>query len=90
MSQWAYAISTCCIVKPTEMITMFDKTPLYIVVSENRWDAIGVPSSRRQRWLFATLKSLGGISDTVPPGNYYFNVERRGFNLFATLDPIEL
>ena len=69
---------------------MFDKTPLHIVESENRWDAFGVPSSWRQWWLFATLKSMGGISETVPPGNYHFNVERRGFNQFATLDRIEL
>ena len=69
---------------------MFDKTPLHIVVSENRWDAFGVPSSWRQWWLFATQKSMGGISETVSPGNYHFNVERRGFNLFATLDRIEL
>lgn len=69
---------------------MFDKTPLHIVVSENRWDAFGVPSSWRQWWLFATLKSNGGISDTVPPGNYHYNVERRGFKLLVTLDPIEL
>lgn len=69
---------------------MFDKTPLHIVVSENRWDAFGVPSSRRQWWLFTILKSMGGISETVSPGNYHFNVERRGFKLFTTLDPIEL
>lgn len=66
-----------------------DNTPIHIVVSENRWDAFGVPSSPRQWWLFATLEAMGGISETVPHGNYYFNVERSGLNLVATLTPIE-
>lgn len=61
--------------------------PLHIVVSEGRWDAYGSPRSYRQHLLFALLKSMGGISDSVPPGHYYYNVKLKGLNLIATLDP---
>ena len=65
------------------------KNPLHIVVSEGRWDAYGSPLSYRQHMLFALLKRTGGISDSVPPGHYYYNVKLKGLNLIVTLDPIE-
>ena len=62
---------------------------LHIVVSEGRWDAYGIPHSYRQRMLFALLKRTGGISDSVPPGHYYYNAKLKGLNLIVTLDPID-
>ena len=68
---------------------MKDKNPLHIVVSEGRWDAYGSPLSYRQQMLFALLKGTGGISNTVPPGHYYYNAQLKGFNVIVTLDPID-
>ncbi len=65
------------------------KNPLHIVVSEGRWDAYGSPHSYRQQLLFALLKVTGGISDSVPPGYYYYNAKLKGLNLIATLDPVD-
>ena len=62
-----------------------DKTPIDVIVSADRWDCYGSPTSWRQRWLFAMLKYQGGISDSVPPGHYLYNVEWRGFYLYPTL-----
>ena len=65
------------------------KNPLLIVVSEGRWDAYGSPLSYRQLLLFALLKGTGGISNTVPPGHYYYNAKLKGLNVIVTLEPVE-
>ena len=65
------------------------KNPLHIVVSEGRWDAYGSPLSYRQKMLLALLQGTGGISDSVPPGHYYYNAKLKGLNLIVTLDPID-
>jgi hypothetical protein len=65
-----------------------NQDPLVIVVKGNRWDAFGSPTPRSQ-WLYATLKSAGGIAESVEDGTYHFNVKRRGFHLETSLIKIE-
>ena len=63
----------------------FDREPLFVVVTTTKWDAYG--TTLRQRWLTQLLKAKGRIQDTVPPGEYHFNIERRGLRLYLTLEP---
>jgi hypothetical protein len=52
---------------------MAKKSPLYIEVSEKKYDMFGVPSIRN-RILAEFLKALGGINESVEPGTYIFSV----------------
>ena len=67
------------------IIMSFDREPLFVVVTPTKWGAYG--TTFRQRWLTQLLKAQGGIHDTVPPGEYHFNIERRGLRLYLTLEP---
>lgn len=51
---------------------LFGQKPLTVIVTENRWDALGDPSSVRDNWLCWLIKKEGGISETVPPGTYHY------------------
>lgn len=56
------------------------KNPLYIFVDDNDWNAYG----KLTYWnslKMQILRKLGGISDTVSPGTYVFDLEltRKGF-----------
>jgi len=62
--------------------------PLDIVVDETRWDAYG-PATTRSSAILNVLNSIGGINESVPPGNYHFNVRRVGLNLETSLTPAE-
>ena len=60
--------------------------PIEVVVTEDRYECYGPPTNR-SIMLTAVLKKMGGVSDTVPPGTYQFNVRRNGFKIVASLDP---
>lgn len=63
--------------------------PLVVVVTSDRYECYGDPTSRNA-WLMALLKQQGGINETVEPGTYHFNARRRGlFKLVLSLDPAE-
>lgn len=47
------------------------KNPLYVIVSEDRYDMMGRPTFKNQ-YLAEMLKKMGGVSDTVAPGTYIF------------------
>lgn len=60
-------------------------SPLLVVVTEDRYDMYG--TSFRHKLLAKILQRQGGISNTVEPGTYEFNVMRKGFSSYATLHP---
>lgn len=62
--------------------------PLVVIVTESRYDCYGAPTYRSQ-FLTTMLKNMGGVSDTVPPGTYLFNVRRKGFKIEASLEPAQ-
>lgn len=68
------------------MFRKFDKTPLLVGVTTDRWDAFGSPNNLRHSWLLAVLKKIGGIDESVPPGWYDFNLTRKGLKYMATLE----
>lgn len=69
---------------------MFKKTdpPLLVVVNDMGWWAYG-PDTVRNRWLTAVITNEGGVNESVPPGNYHFNIVRKGFKLISTFEPAE-
>jgi hypothetical protein len=68
-----------------------NKRGIKVTVTTDRYDVQwSDPITPREIRLAAILKSQGGISDTVSPGDYEFNVVRKGLlNLQATLYPWE-
>jgi hypothetical protein len=73
---------------------MFKKTPkrgIKVTVTETRYDVQwSDPITPREIRLAALLKGQGGVSDTVPPGDYEFNAVRKGpLSLWLSLDPWE-
>lgn len=62
------------------------ETPLTILVTDGRWDAFDEPSLRNTL-LVEVLTQIGGVSDTVAPGTYLFNVKDVDGKFVATLDP---
>lgn len=60
--------------------------PVTIVVSKDRWDAFDAPTPRNKA-LVEHLKQQGGINESVPPGLYHYNVYRKGFRHYASLEP---
>jgi hypothetical protein len=65
-----------------------NRSPITIYVTTTDWKALG-DSTPRSKWLYSCLVKQGGISESVPPGIYHFNVERIGFKLQASLLPAE-
>lgn len=51
-----------------------DLTPLTVLVTEDRWDAIGELTTRNIL-LSQQLTEIGGVSEGTPPGTYLFNME---------------
>jgi len=49
-------------------------SPLYVEVTEGRYDMYGTPT-RRNKQLAAILKRIGGVNESVPPGTYIFDVK---------------
>ena len=50
-----------------------DFMPIVVEVKNGRWDAYGDPTVRT-RYLIMMLESIGGVNESVPPGQYLFNV----------------
>lgn len=72
------------------MTTNLDTDPIVVVVSGNRYDCFTLHETPTPRdlALMATLKNLGGVSDSVEPGTWHFNVEMLDFdNAVMTLEP---
>ena len=63
------------------------KQPLLVEVTETDWFAYGDPSSPRSAFLYKMLTLAGGINESVQPGRYHFDVERRFFKYYSTLEP---
>jgi len=66
-----------------------NKSPVIIVVEDNRWECLGDPANSRHKFLYETLVRQGGIAESVPDGKYEYNVMRKGFRLVASLEPIQ-
>ena len=67
-----------------------NKEGLTVVVGNGRWEALApTPVSFRDRWLYSYLDRLGGVNESTPDGTYRFNITRKGFNLEASLLPVE-
>jgi hypothetical protein len=71
--------------KENVMITL-NRDPIYVMVLPDRWDSFG-PKTFRSRLLHNVLKKIGGISETVSPGWYDFNVVRQGLKFVTSLTP---
>lgn len=65
-----------------------DEAPIVVEVQADRWDAYG-PITSRSTYLYQVLSELGGINESVPPGQYHFNVIIEDGQLIADLHPIE-
>jgi len=63
------------------------KNRLQITVTENRYDIYGAPTFRN-RIQAALLKSVGGVNESVVPGDYECWVRRDGFHLTMELHPV--
>lgn len=63
-----------------------DNTPITVLVTEGRWDVVDDPTPRNIE-LTRMLTDMGGVSDTVPPGTYKFNVLEINGQMIASLDP---
>lgn len=63
-----------------------DLTPVTVVVTDTRWDAIGEPTQRNM-WLTNMLSAMGGVNESVSPGTYHFNVLDVDGVWIATLTP---
>ena len=50
-----------------------DITPIVVEVTSERYDCYG-PLTPRSKYLKDVLQVLGGVSNTVAPGSYNFNV----------------
>lgn len=50
-----------------------DLTPVTVLVTKERWDAIGTPTPRNI-YLTNMLTAIGGVNESVQPGTYHFNV----------------
>ena len=50
-----------------------DFAPIVVEVKDGRWNAYGDPTAR-SHYLFTMLESIGGVNESVPPGQYLFNV----------------
>lgn len=66
-------------------MTRKSSSPIHVIVSETRWDAFGADRFSGY-FKFAILK-LMGVSNTVPPGEYTFDVKRVGLKLVCSLTP---
>lgn len=60
---------------------------LIVEVGTNEYNCYGNPGSYRHSLLMALMKRMGGISNTVAPGTYIFNIKREGFGVAVTLLP---
>lgn len=69
------------------MFAKIDKAPLLVKVTQGHWDAYGDPLNPRHFYLMEVLKRMGGIAESVPYGEYDFNLARKGLSLHATLEP---
>ena len=67
---------------------LFARKPVYVHVTETRYDIFGEPSNFWNAYYTAIIKKLG-IAKNVEPGWYTFDVERRGFSFYTKLLPIE-
>jgi hypothetical protein len=65
-----------------------DRKPVYVVVTDNRYDILG-PLTRRSARLVSIIKNAGGVSDSVEMGVYEFNVRRKGLKQIASLIRVE-
>jgi hypothetical protein len=64
--------------------------PIVVEVYDNgTYDVFG-NDTPRSHWLYDQIKIIGGISDQVDPGNYYFNIIPEGGKNYAiSLVPIK-
>lgn len=69
---------------------MLNKKPFYVVVTEDRYDMIADPTSAANQMKAKIIKKAGGVSDTVSPGVYDFQLIRKGFSLVCEFVPTEL
>lgn len=65
------------------------RTPVFVVITEDRYDVFGDPDSLWHGYLKAIIEAKGGPKNTVKPGAYSFTVERRGFKIYSVLKPME-
>jgi len=65
------------------------RTPIKIVVTDSRYDAFGDPFDWWHVFLMKTLTNIGGINETVEPGEYEFNVLFKGLRMYSSLTPMK-
>lgn len=63
-----------------------DNDSITVVVTEGRWDVFDEPTPRK-KLLTQILTNMGGVSDTVAPGTYHFNVKSVAGQWIASLKP---
>ena len=66
-------------------MTRKSSSPIHVIVSETHWDAFGAETVSSY-FKYALLKR-NGVSNTVPPGEYTFDVKRRGLKLVGIFTP---
>lgn len=69
---------------------MFNKKPFYVIVTEDRYEMIADPNSNVNKMKAKFIKKAGGVSDTVAPGIYDFQIIRKGLKLLTEFSPTEL
>jgi len=72
------------------MTTNIDTDPIVVVVSGTRYACFSLHATPTPRdlALLATLKSMGGVNESVCPGTWHFNAETlNADNQVVTLEP---
>lgn len=66
------------------------KRPLLVVVTETEYQIPAVLGGRpnlRELFLALMIKNLGGVNESVTPGTYDFDVQRKGLSYVISLEP---
>lgn len=69
------------------MFNKKNRTPLLVEVTETGWTSFGNPNNRHHKYLTKYIARRNGVSDSVQPGYYDFDIQRNGLTLDITLLP---
>jgi len=66
------------------------KPGILVIVTDIRYECYGFGPTLtyRDAWLMSLIKQVGGVSDSVEPGEYVFNARRKGFRVQVELNPL--
>jgi hypothetical protein len=71
------------------MNKFLNKTPFLVVVKDGRWDAYASASTFWTNFKLKIVQKMGGISDSVPPGEYLLTMQVTWKGLQYSLLPKE-